>query len=376
MKPRSNILGKIIGDHWNYIEGEFNSYQIRILGAIRDCRTPALGGHLYQCNNCGSKHKRYNSCRNRHCPQCQNTQKEKWVMAQQSKRINTTYFHVVFTIPHGLNQIAKVYTKGMYDMMMKMAWETLNDFGWNHKYLGAQLGTTMVLHSWGSNLSFHPHVHCIVPGGGITLYQKWKEVKGSGKFLFPVKALSQVYRAKLIDAIKILMDEDGNKAYEKLLMELKRKDWVVYAKPSFGGRETVIQYLARYSHKIAITHHRIIHYDGSKVRFKYTDYRHSNVTKVMTLDAQEFIRRFAQHILPKRFMKIRHYGILSSAWKVKLFPQSKSMKAINWEEVWMSKGWDVNQCPYCKKGSLELLKVIRPVRGPPKSSEYANGIKG
>lgn len=369
MKSNPKIFAKIIDDHWVYVQQHCNAYQIRTLHALRACRTPLLGGHIYKCNKCESKHKRYNSCRNRHCPQCQNTQNELWVLAQQEKLIETPYFHVVFTIPDTLNELCLSYQRELYDILLKMSWQTLSAFGWNHKYLGAQIGTTMVLHTWGSNLSYHPHVHCIVPGGGVTLYNKWKTVAGKGKFLFPVKAMSEVFREKTIKAILLLMSNKGLDNHKALIASLYKKNWVVYAKPPFGGRDTVLKYLARYTHKIAITHHRIIDYDGHIVTFSYKDYKHANVSKTMKLTATEFIRRFAMHILPKGFRKIRHYGILSGAWKTKIFPVKNTHKPkMNWEELWKSKGININQCSKCQTGTLVHLYEIDPVRGPPISS--------
>lgn len=363
---KSNILATIIKDHWDYIDKQFNSHQKRTLFAISNCRTPAMGGHIYKCDKCGAKHKRYNSCRNRHCPQCQNTQQEKWIIDQQNKLIHTSYYHLVFTIPDILNELSLTYQRDFYDVLMKKAWETLSQFGWNHKYLGAQLGTTMVLHSWGSNLSYHPHVHCIVPGGGVSLQNKWKQAKGKGKFLFPVKAMSPVFKTKMMQAVKDLMDSRGLEADPSFYDSLYAKDWVVYAKPAMGGPDSVIKYLARYSHKIAISHHRIVAYDGVNVTFTYKDYRHGNVTKTMTISAPEFIRRFAMHILPKGFRKIRHFGILSAAWKHKIFPTDNHKNTFNnWEELWLSKGINTNQCPKCKTGTLVYLAELVPVRGPP-----------
>ena len=216
-------------------------------------------------------------------------------------------------------------------MLFRCAWRTLDEFGWNQKYLGTQIGTTMVLHTWGSNLSYHPHVHCIVPGGGVTFNNKWKEAKGNGKFLFPVKALSKVFRGKFVNDLKRFLASSGMEYTSELNAQLYAKPWIVYAKRPFGGARGVIKYLARYTHKTAISNHRIIKYDNDSVTFSYKDYRHNNQQKVMTLDAWEFVRRFVLHLLPKRFTRIRHYGILSSQWKKKLFEQKIPMKARTWK---------------------------------------------
>lgn len=249
---------------------------------------------------------------------------------------------------------------------MKSAWQALDSFGWNHKYLGAQIGTTMVLHTWGSNLSFHPHVHCIVPGGGITLKGKWKNALGKGKFLFPVKALSPKFKGRFMAGLDDFLKLQGLDNTLDLCQQLWAKKWIVYAKPSFGGNDGLIRYLARYTHNIAISHHRIIEFDDQTVTFKYKDYRHSNQKKVMQLSTSEFIRRLSLHFLPKAFCRIRHFGILSSAWKNRIFPHTTKKEKPNWKDFWAKKGLNVNQCPLCKKGTLRYLTKITPLRGPPK----------
>ena len=362
--PRA--IAKIIDGQWHRLQKQCNSYQLRHLDAIRRCRTASLGGHLYVCDHCGKQHKRYNSCRNRHCAQCQHTQKEVWVQARMQQILPTQYFHVVFTIPHSLNELCLIYPRQLYAMLFKASWQTLNTFGWDSKHLGAQIGATMVLHTWGSNLSYHPHVHCIVPGGGITVRDRWRPIKGKGKYLFPVKALSKVFRGKFIALLKSFCDDHGLDSINSLLVQLYQKDWVVYAKPSFGGAQGVIQYLARYTHNVAISHHRIVSQDADKVRFSYKDYRHGNQHKVMSLDAFEFIRRFTLHLLPKGFTRIRHYGILSSQWRNRLFPDAKLLPSIKWEDIWKSKGLEINKCADCRTGQLLHIGVIPPARGPPR----------
>jgi len=362
-----DALANIIDSQWKDIRARYNSYQIRTLNAIRRCRTPALGGHLYICDLCGQYHKRYHSCRNRHCSQCQNTQKQAWIDKQEDKLINAKYYHVVFTIPHELNDLFMNYPRQMYATLMRVAWQTLDAFGWNHKYLGAQLGCTMVLHTWGSNLSYHPHVHCIVPGGGVDLNGKWRNVKGNGKFLFPVKALSKVFRGKMMKELTDFNNTAGMEFPVKFTNKLYANSWVVYAKPPFGGAPGVIKYLARYATKIAITHHRILSHNHKGVQFSYTDYKHKNQNKKQTLTEQEFIRRFVTHFLPKGFCKIRHFGILSSSWKARIFPDAENAtKSI--DTIWLTQGLNINQCKKCGKGNLVLMGEIDPARGPPYSS--------
>lgn len=360
MKARPDALAQIINSQWPDICDSYNAYQIRILNAIRRCRTPELGGSLYKCDHCGAEHFTFHSCRNRHCPQCQNTQQQKWIALQEAKLIHTKYFHVVFTIPQQLNDLFLAYQRQLYKALFDAAWQTLNDFGWNHKYLGAQLGATLVLHTWGANLSYHPHIHCIVPGGGVTLKGKWRNVKGGGKFLFPIKALSKVYKAKLISSITQFIKQQGMQLDKHFLDQLKRKPWVVYAKPA-SDSISVIKYLARYASKIAISHHRIIHFNQQEVSFYYTDYRHKNQKKIMVLSTHEFIRRFSLHFLPKGFCKIRHYGILSAAWKKKVFPNVEICVKTT-QQIWSELGLDISKCNSCKIGNLTFIQDIKPSR--------------
>jgi hypothetical protein len=361
----SDTIARIIDKQWPFIEQYCNTFQLRIFDAIRRCRTPALGGHLYRCDSCKKLHYRYNSCRNRHCSRCQNTQKEQWIEQREQQFINTHYYHLVFTIPHQLNELGLAYPRQLYNLLMTTAWQTIDAFGWNHKFIGAQTGTTMVLHTWGSNLSFHPHVHCIVPGGGVTISGKWKNAKGNGKFLFPVKGLSKKFKGLFITQLKAFFNIQGLDDTPELLQKVNALKWVVYAKPPFGGKEGVVRYLARYTHNVAISHHRIIDYSQGRVTFSYKDYRHAAQKKEMTITAQEFVRRLSMHFLPKGFCRIRHYGILSSAWKQRIFPDAPTPVKINWQDFWKNRGLDVGQCPNCKKGRLICIGKIEPVRGPP-----------
>ena len=311
---------------------------------------------------------RWQSCRNRHCPNCQNTQREEWIAARTEQLIDTVYHHVVFTLPHELNDICIRNQRLMYATLFRMAWQTLDSFGWNHKYLGAQIGATMTLHTWGSNLSYHPHVHCIVPGGGVTLRNKWKDAKRGAGFLFPVKAMSKVFRAKFLEEI----EKVGIELSDEVKHKLKNKAWVVYSKPPFGSTETLIKYLAGYTFKTAITNRRIMHYDNDKVSFFYKDYRHGGKKKPMSLPVQEFLRRLSFHFLPSGFTRIRHYGILSSSWKQKVFPDAKKKTKIDWKQIWTDKGLNVDLCPSCKIGKLVAVASINPLRGPPKENSTKN----
>lgn len=359
----NGTIGQIIAGQWSTILQKCNSHQIRHLYAIRSCRTPALGGHIYVCDTCHSRHKRYNSCRNRHCPQCQKTQKYKWIERQQAKILPCPYFHVVFTIPHHLNDLNLAFPRQLYTILFTAAWETLDEFGWNSKYLGAQLGATMILHTWGSNLSYHPHVHCIVPGGGISINKKWKALNSNSKFLFPVKAMSAVFRGKYIEYLHGFMDNHGMEITQSLKTHLYKTKWVVYAKPP-PSRKNLINYLARYTHQIAITSSRIISHTNTTIQFNYKDYRHRNQRKIMTLSPWEFVRRFTQHILPHGFTRIRHYGILHSSWNRSLFP-AISQSNIQWIEFWFQWREKALECPLCRQGQLIPVIELPPQRGPP-----------
>lgn len=365
MTTHKRAIGKIIASQWSWIQSHFNGYHQRMFKALKDCRTVAMGGTQFACTTCGEEHLRYKSCRNRHCPNCQNTQREEWITARTEQLIQTVYHHIVFTIPDELNGFCLRHQRQMYAILMRTAWQTLDSFGWNHKYLGAQLGATLTLHTWGSNLSYHPHVHCIVPGGGITLHNKWKDAKGGKAFLFPVKAMNKVFRTKFLDQ----MEKTHLKLSPVLKTKLKTKPWVVFSKPSFYKTENLIKYLAAYTYKTAITNQRIISYDSEKVTFIYKDYRHGGKRKPMTLTTKEFLRRLSMHFLPSGFTRIRHYGILSSNWKNKVFPQAKKKVKREWKEIWKAKGFNPDLCPSCK-GNLVPIRSIYPKRGPPVLNFY------
>lgn len=327
----------------------------KTLRAIGACRTSVLGGHVDACGSCGNISISYNSCRNRHCPKCQGHKREQWIRARERELLPCTYYHVVFTLPQELNPLALHRPKVVYDTLFRAAWETLGQFG---RTQGLQLGMVAVLHTWGQNLSLHPHLHCIVPGGGIDSNGRWKRTVRSDRYLFPVKALSKVFRAKYVSLLRMHGITD-----QPLLDGLFAKNWVVYAKRPFGGPKQVIEYLGRYTHKVAISNHRIEKVTESEVTFRYKDYRDGGKPRTMTLGNKEFARRFSQHILPHRFVRIRHYGILSSSWKrgrlgslqdsLHVRPaDSKPMVAL------------FRKCRCCKVGNLITIEVFGK-RGPP-----------
>ena len=306
------------------------------------------------CSECGTVHVSYNSCRNRHCPKCQGHKRKEWIQKREADLLPCTYYHVVFTLPGELNPLALHQPGLVYDALFASVWATLNQFG---KTEGLCLGMIAVLHTWGQNLSLHPHLHCIVPGGGIDDKEKWKQRLRSDKFLFPVKALSKVYRAKYVQQLREKGIDD--KAFIESLFQ---KPWVVYAKRPFGGPQQVIEYLGRYTHKVAISNHRIMQVDEASVSFSYKDYREGSIQKQMTLSNAEFVRRFAQHILPSRFVRIRHYGILSSTWKRgKLLALQAALQV---ERKQQPLNTLLRKCPCCKTGTLITIDVFGK-RGPP-----------
>lgn len=346
-----------------------NTYVQRILRAIQYCRTSVLGGHKDRCDQCGHIRISYNSCRNRHCPKCQNTHREAWIEDRKRDLLPVPYFHVVFTVPDKLNGLFLHDPPGMYNLLFRTVWQTLAQFSWTN--LHCETGMISVLHTWGQNLSLHPHLHCIVPGGGIDLMGKWKQVRISktGKaFLFPVGNLSTVFRRKFVSALQQYQPQE-----EAFIRKLFKKRWIVFAKEPFGGPDQVVEYLGRYTHKTAISNHRIVSIDDSGVRFKYRDY-HDNKQKQMHLSGFEFLRRFCQHILPKGFVRIRHFGLLASKNRPQLrqlqlffgieIPQKHEMK--DWKQLSREHlGYDPDLCPHCKKGKMVTIERFDPVRGPP-----------
>lgn len=354
-------VAHVLQQSWDSISTlGLNSWQWRTLKAIRDCRTSAMGGHIDSCDDCGNLSISYNSCRNRHCPKCQGEKRAAWIEARESELLPVPYFHVVFTLPSELNQLAMHRPKEVYDSLFEAAWSTLNQFGRQNN--GIQSGMIAVLHTWGQNLSLRPHLHCIVPGGGVDQNGNWRTTRSKGKFLYPVKALSPVFKAKYLNALRKRLTLDTG-----LGQTLYDKKWVVYAKRPFGNPEQVVEYLGRYTHKIAISNHRIQNVEAETVTFSYKDYKTGGSKKLMTLTHAEFIRRFSLHIMPRRFVRIRHYGILSSTWKrgkLRLLQSQLSGKLL----IPVTKTKKARICPCCKTGHLQIILQFGP-RGPPANPE-------
>jgi hypothetical protein len=296
--------------------------QLKVLRAIEHCRTAALGGHLDRCSRCGHRAISYNSCRNRHCPKCLTNARDRWLAERQKELLHVGYFHVVFTLPHELSWLALHNQKVIYSLLFRASAETMLEIAADPKHLGAQIGFLSVLHTWGQRLDHHPHVHCVIPAGGLSLDgQRW--VRPRYTFFLPVKVLSRVFRGKFVAGLKRAFHKkellfpgslkalEGEKPFGAFLRQLFRQDWVVYAKPPFGGPEHVLHYLARYTHRVAISNHRLIQLANGQVTFRWKDYAHGNKKRKMTVNADEFLRRFLLHVLPKGFVRIRFFGFLA-----------------------------------------------------------------
>lgn len=357
-------LADIIKEYRNTFEQKHNPpvQHLRVFNAIEQCRTASLGSHKDKCDNPNCNHIRisYDSCRNRHCPKCQSTNRERWIEARQQDLLPVTYFHVVFTIPHQLNTYCIKYPKELYNILFAASKETIVTLGKDPKYLGAKMGMVSVLHTWGQNLGLHPHVHMIVPGGGFTQAGYWKSTRSKGAYLFPGKSMSNVFKGKFMEKLRQFMTEKKLTFEPGLRRTLYNLSWVVDARQPFLGPKQVIEYLGRYSHKIAISNHRIIDVSNGKVTFMHKAYAKGGAQLPMTLDTDEFLRRFCLHILPPKFMKIRHYGILSSRVKpmLRMYRMQMGMsiqkkEKSNWKEIAKTKlNFDVDVCPCCKTGRM------------------------
>lgn len=303
----------------------------KVLRAIARCRTAALGGHRDRCPRCGYRTISFNSCRDRHCPKCQSGARDKWIAARQNELLAVAYVHVVFTLPHPLCQLALQNKKVLYDLLFRASAETLLEVAADPKHLGAQIGFLSVLHTWGQNLLAHPHVHCLIPAGGLSPdHTRW--IHPRYPFFLPVRVLGRVFRGKFVAGLKrrfhmgqltfagALKPLQQEKAFRSFLRPLFRQDWVVYAKPPFGGPHHVLGYLARYTHRVAITNHRLVAFQHDQVTFRWKDYAHGNKKRKMTLSAEEFLRRFLLHVLPRGFVRLRSFGFLANRSRAKLLP--------------------------------------------------------
>ena len=304
---------------------------LRVLYAIEFCRTATLGGHLDRCSRCGHEAISFNSCRNRHCPKCQTNARDQWLAERSKELLPVSYVHVVFALPHELSWLALQNKKVVYDLLFRTSAATLLEVAADPKHLGAEIGFLSVLHTWGQNLLHHPHIHCVIPAGGLSLdHQRW--IHPRYPFFLPVKVLSRVFRGKFVAGLKLAFQQGAlvfpgslqplarENAFHAFLRPLFRQDWVVYAKRPFGGPEHVLQYLARYTHRVAISNHRILDVADGKVTFRWKDYAHGGKQRKMTVTADEFLRRFMLHVLPRRFVRIRFSGFLANRRRKQLLP--------------------------------------------------------
>lgn len=352
-------------------------HQRKPLQAILACRTPALGGHRYGCAHCGETHWVAHSCRNRHCPNCQGAAALRWLIHQQAALLPVGYFHLVFTLPHAFNPLIRQNQAALFKLLFDSAAATLVDFGRNN--LQAQIGVTAVLHTWSQTLLDHIHLHCVVTGGGLALDgARW--IPSHPRYLFPVRALSKVYRARFCEGLQQLHAQgrlvfhgqiqnlQTPAAFAELLRPLRAQAWVVYAKRPFAGPQQVLAYLARYTHRVALSNRRLLALDrtAQTVTFAYKDYRQNGRRCAMTLDLSEFIRRFCLHLLPHRFVKIRHYGLLGNRHRHRLIPKARLLLGLPPSPpAEPATAAPTLKCPFCGGAELIVLEITRSAKAPP-----------
>lgn len=357
------ILQHHLGDYGK--RHKLDSNRLKVCDHLLSCHTPALGGMSYQCDHCEQEVPLYHSCRDRHCPQCQNRASRQWRDKQQQAVLPVTYYHLVFTLPHTLNGWVQLHPEVIYALLFKAVWKTLKAFGADEKRMGGKLGMTAVLHTWGQTLSQHVHLHCLVPGGVLSKDKHWHSAKGN--YLFPVKAISRHYRGNLVSALRRSANRgDLNRVthpgeVDQILNQLMQKDWVVYSKHCLNRTDSIIGYLARYTHRIAISNQRIIDINHDQVCFCYKDYR-DDQDKVMALQPGEFIRRYLMHVLPKGLMRIRHYGILANRCRktsIKIIRKILAVPVPDKKADTVSES-PTYPCPKCGKGQLLPKHEIAP----------------
>lgn len=360
--------------------GKLSAHQKRVLKDLAACRTSNLGGHVEACDQCGHQRIAYNSCRNRHCPKCQAVARAKWMEARSAELLPVPYFHVVFTLPESIASIALQNKRIVYGILFRAASQTLLEIAADPKHLDAQIGFLAVLHTWGQNLMHHPHLHCVVPAGGLSPDgSRW--IRCRKGFFLPVRVLSKVFRGKFIAMLKnayrrgeltfhgkiALLSQA--KQFEQQINASVKTDWVVYAKKPFGGPQQVLKYLARYTHRVAISNNRLISMDDGKVTFRWKDYAHGHRKRTMTLKASEFIRRFLLHVLPSGFMRIRHFGFMANRHRQKKLAHCQQLlKAPPAEEASDADATTASpeasdRCPICKTGRIVVIEKLPPERG-------------
>jgi hypothetical protein len=358
--------------------------QRRVMAAIEVCRTAVLGGHLERCNDCGHERNAFNSCRDRHCPKCQSLARARWIENRKAELLDVGYFHVVFTVPEEIAAIALQNKKAVYDILFRVTAETLTTIAADPAHLGARIGFFAVLHSWGQNLMFHPHLHCVVPGGGPSPDgDRWVSCRPD--FFLPVRVLSCLFRrlfleslGKAFDAGKLqffgtLESLQDRTVFTRYLAPLKTLNWVVYAKPPFADPEQVLDYVGRYTHRVAISNNRLLDIDNDQIRFRWKDYRQSDQIKTMTLSAGEFIRRFLLHVLPNGFRRIRYYGFLGNRHREERLALCRRLLGMqvaepdtagsSLETDYLDRyedltGRSLRQCPQCGRGSMVVVQIL------------------
>ena len=373
MRTRFDI-GEIIRCHGGEFLGKHNVVApvVRAFSHMSRCRTSVLGGHVEVCPECGDMHISYNSCRDRHCPKCQSKEREEWTNCRREEIIPAKYFHVVFTVPACLHPVAMAHQAVFYDRMFKAAWATVKAFAEDD---GLLAGMTSVLHTWGSNLFYHPHIHCIVPGGGIDKQGVWHHLKGcrNSDFLFPVAAMSSKFRGRFMSLLTRRLKEDGIVIDQAIRKQCFSKAWVVNSKPPAKGVNQVLEYIGRYAYRVAITNSRILDVTDTKISYDYKNYRKGGKHGVMTMEIDTFLNLFSQHIHPDRFVRIRHYGFLSPCnreilrsiqQQLDVPPVPKVRKKKSYLDICIEKGWDIGICKECNCQRI-ITRIIKPARAPP-----------
>jgi len=357
--------------------------QYRAMRAIQYCRTAFLGGHIDVCDECDIERNSYNSCRNRHCPKCQSLAKAEWLEARMAELLPAPYYHVVFTIPEEVASVAFQNKKLIYTILFKAASETLRTIAADPKHLGAQIGFLAVLHTWSQTLIHHPHLHCVVPGGGLSPdHSQWISCRQG--FFLPVRVLSRLFREKFLCYLKQAFDQGKLQFYSNLksladpeafgrfLRRNRQQEWVVYAKPPFGGPAQVLDYLGRYTHRVAISNHRLVTFQDGKVTFQWRDRKKHDRIRTMTLSADEFIRRFLMHVLPQGFAKIRYFGFLANRHRrdrlalcrrlLNTPPPETNIQLLDWKSRHQAlTGESIDICPACHKGRMHLARILDPL---------------
>lgn len=351
--------------------------QLKVLGKIASCRTAVLGGHEEVCENCGVIRYSYNSCGDRHCPKCQAAKQAFWIDDLMQTTLPIKHYHIVFTVPHLLNAVCLHNQRMYYDLLFDSVWNTLRSFGYSH--YGVESGAICVLHTWGQNLSLHPHIHCIVPAAGFTIDGRWKNIGHSGTYLYPVHQISDAFKGKFLDSLKrALRKQNELSMFYSAVQQSYKTPWVVHCEPSLAGAEHVVKYLGQYTHRVAITNQRILNIANGKVTFIAKDYRDRAIKKPVILDGVEFLRRFTLHILPRRFVKIRRFGIYNHTLKrnlgLQFIPEEKpSIDTIikqlqppetNQQRLERLTGINPGICTACKTGRMVTIRELPRIRSP------------